>query len=93
MVLNPVKIKSTDASGMWGVRASSERKVREDLSEEVKPKGMGSAQNRQSVCQAQRTVDTNVPRKTHSWQVGGVEGQSGLGVGETGPEVKTCGAL
>lgn len=54
MVLNPVKIKSThvrDVRG-WG-RASLERKAREDLSEEVKPKGTGSARNRQSVRQAQ----------------------------------------
>lgn len=54
MVLNPVKIKSThvrDVRG-WG-RASLGRKAREDLSEEVKPKGTGSARNRQSVRQAQ----------------------------------------
>lgn len=67
MVLNPVKIKSThvrDVRG-WG-SASLERTAKEDLSEEVKPKGTGSTRNRQSVHQAQRTVDANVPRKSHN---------------------------
>lgn len=73
MVLNPVKIKSTDVSGTWGVRASLERKAREDLSEEVKPKGSGSAQNGHSQCarHSEQWMQTFQGRYT----VGKLEGQ------------------